>query len=74
MWVSSNICRYFVESSSVSPNAKVANCVDLETRVQVIVYRRYLAILEDLIEPHYDRQCITGCANSALPNGEDKHG
>ena len=31
------------------PDAKVANCLDLETRVQVIVYRQYLAILEDLV-------------------------
>ena len=69
MWVSSNICRYFVESSSVSPNAKVANCVDLETRVQVIVYRQYLAILKDLIYPRYDEQCITGWENSVLPTG-----
>ena len=61
-------------SSLVSPNAKVASCLDLETRVglYVIVYRQYLAILGDLIQSHYDGQFITGWVNSALPTGKEK--
>ena len=33
-------------ASPVSSDAKEAICLDLETRVQVIVYRKYVAILD----------------------------
>ena len=36
-------------ASSVSHDAKVTTCIDLETQIQVIVCRQYLAILEDLM-------------------------
>ena len=35
-------------ASPVSTNANVAICIDIETLVQVIAYRQYLAMLEDL--------------------------
>ena len=57
--------RYFSD-------AKVATCVDLETRVQVIIYLQYLSVLEDLIYPLFNGQFITGWANSALAIGKEK--